>query len=219
MPVANAQVLYQNGSIRCGNVTIIRQLEHKPILVIASGNIQKVTEITLMLEAAGVEVQAKSEGLEIEETGHNYAANARLKAETVASISGHWALADDSGIEVDALDGRPGLYSARYASTDSGRISKLLQELGNHPYRSASFVSCMALANSLGQTVLESDGICKGSILLEPQGQGTGFDSIFFVREANSSYAQMTQHQRSRLGSRGKAARRMAPKLRQLLQL
>ena len=106
------------------------------MLVIASGNPHKVAEIGAMLAALELEVRAQPRGLEIEETGDSYAANARLKAEAVASLTGQWALADDSGLEVDALDGAPGVLSARYAPTDHERIHRLLKELGASPYRS-----------------------------------------------------------------------------------
>ena len=86
-----------------------------PRLVIASGNSHKVSEIADMLALVGVQVIPQPKDLEVEETGQTYAENARLKAETVARLCGTWALADDSGLEVDALGGRPGLYSARYA--------------------------------------------------------------------------------------------------------
>ena len=99
-----------------------------PVLVIASGNRHKVAEIGAMLAAVDLEVRQQPDGLEIEETGLTYAENARLKAEAVASLTGQWALADDSGLEVDALDGAPGIYSARYAPTDPERIARLLQD-------------------------------------------------------------------------------------------
>jgi XTP/dITP diphosphohydrolase len=190
-----------------------------PTLVIASGNPHKVAEIAGMLDAAGVRVAGQPRDLEIEETGETYLANARLKAEIVASLTGCWALADDSGIEVDVLDGRPGLYSARYAPTDHERIHRLLHELGDSLYRGASFVSAMALANPEGITVAESEGICRGLVLRAPQGHGPGYDPIFYVREAAASFAQLTPHQKSHFGSRGRAARAMAPQLRVCLGL
>ena len=121
-----------------------------PVLVIASGNVHKVAEITAMLDAVELQVRRQPEGLEIEETGSTYLENARLKATEVARLTGQWALADDSGLEVDALGGEPGLYSARYASTDPERIARLLRELGDSPYRSASFNSAMVLASPDG---------------------------------------------------------------------
>jgi len=190
-----------------------------PTLVIASGNPHKVEEIARMLDAAGLRVAGQPRDLEIEETGDTYLANARLKAETVAALTGCWALADDSGIEVDALDGRPGLYSARYAPTDHERIHRLLHELGDSLYRGASFVSAMALANPEGITVAESEGLCRGLVLPAPQGHGPGYDPIFYVREAGASYAQLNEYQKSRFGSRGRAARAMGPQLRVCLGL
>jgi XTP/dITP diphosphohydrolase len=195
----------------------IPALRSKPVLVIASGNPHKVAEITAMLAMVDVDVRQQPEGLEIEETGTTYLANARLKAEAVASLTGEWTLADDSGVEVDALGGRPGIYSARYAGSDPEKIQRLLGELGDCPYRGARFISAMALADPAGHTVLEAEGICYGTILLEPQGDGPGYDPIFHVREAASTYAEMSPHLKNRLGSRGKAARAMAPCLKQLL--
>lgn len=191
----------------------------RPRLVIASGNPRKVAEIGAMLAVVDLEVLAKPVGLEIEETGATYADNARLKAETVARLTGEWALADDSGLEVDALDGRPGLHSARYAPTDHERIHRLLRDIADSLYRGAGFVSAMALADPTGRIVAESQGLCRGLILRAPDGHGSGYDSIFWVREAGCSYARMGEHQKSRLGSRGKAARALAPALRRCLGL
>ena len=188
-----------------------------PVLVIASSNRWKVAEIGAMLDAVALEVRPQPDGLEIEETGLTYRENARLKAETVARLTGQWALGDDSGLEVDALGGAPGLYSARYAPTDHERIHRLLHALGPTPYRSASFNSAMALADPSGTTVLEAEGICRGEILTAPQGHGGGYDPIFWVREAGLSYAELPEHLRHKLGSRGKAARTMAPGLRHWL--
>ena len=190
-----------------------------PELVIASGNPHKVAEISAMLDVIDLQVRQQPDGLEIEETGSTYLENARLKAETVARLTGTWALADDSGIEVDALDGAPGIYSARYAPTDHERIDRLLKELGDSLYRGASFHSAMALADPSGTIRAEAEGICRGLILREPQGHGPGYDSLFHVREAGSSYAVMGAHLKAKLGSRGKAARQLAPELRRLLQI
>ena len=194
-----------------------RRGEHRPRLVIASGNPHKVAEISAMLETVEIAVVQQPRGLEIEETGHTYADNARLKASTVAGLTGEWSLADDSGLEVDSLGGRPGVLSARYAPTDPERIHRLLRELDDSLYRGGRFVSAMALADPTGTIRLEGCGICHGTILRDPQGSGGGYDPIFWVREAGCSYAQMPEHLKAKLGSRGKAARELAPGLRQLL--
>ncbi len=190
-----------------------------PILVIASGNPHKVAEISAMLELVELEVRPQPPGLEIEETGATYLDNARLKAEAVARLTGQWALADDSGIEVDALGGAPGIYSARYAPTDHERIHRLLKELDDSLYRGASFRTAMVLADPSGSTRAEAEGLCRGQILRAAQGHGPGYDSLFYVREAGCSYAQMGPHLKIKLGSRGKAARQLAPQLRQWLDL
>ena len=190
-----------------------------PVLVIASGNPHKVAELEAMLAVVELEVRQQPQGLEIEETGLTYAENARLKARTVASLTGQWALGDDSGLEVDALGGAPGLYSARYAPTDHERIHRLLKELGDSLYRGGRFISAMALADPSGSIVVEAEGVCHGLILRQPLGHGAGYDPIFYVREAGTSYACMGEHLRSRLGSRGKAARALAPGLRRALRI
>ena len=187
--------------------------------MIASGNPYKVAEIRSMLDSVDLEVRQQPDGLEIEETGLTYLDNARLKAETVARLTGCWALADDSGLEVDALGGAPGLFSARYAPTDHERIHRLLRELGSTPYRSASFNSAMALADPRGVIQAESQGICRGEILTTAVGHGGGYDPIFWVREAGMTYAQMPQHLKDKIGSRGKAARALAAELRGLLAI
>ena len=191
----------------------------RPVLVIASGNPHKVAEIGAMLDAVDLDLRQQPKGLEIEETGSTYLANACLKAEAVAQLTGQWALADDSGLEVDALAGAPGVFSARYAPTDHERIHRLLHELGTSPYRSASFNSAMALADPSGQVVLQAQGICRGEILQRAEGPGGGYDPIFWVREAGMTYGSMPQHLKLKLGSRGKAARQMAPGLKAALGL
>jgi XTP/dITP diphosphohydrolase len=185
-----------------------------PVLVIASTNPAKLRELEHLFDPLDLELRPMPADLVIEETGSSYAANARLKASTVARLCGCWSLGDDSGLEVDALDGAPGLYSARWAADDAARCSRLLEALADHPYRSARFRSAVALAAPDGSIRLESDGECRGEILRAPRGQGRGYDSLFWVREAGCTHAAMTDEQRSRLGSRGKALRRIADALR-----
>ena len=193
-------------------------MERSPdLLIIASGNPAKVAEIRSMLDATTLQVRQQPDGLDIEETGSTYLENARLKATEVARLSGHWALADDSGIAVDSLGGAPGIYSARYGSSDDERIKRLLEELGDSPYRSGSFNSAVAVADPTGAIQLEAEGICRGEILMEPRGHGFGYDSVFWVREAGCTYAELTPHQLSKLGSRGKAIRQIATAMRRLL--
>ena len=193
----------------------------RKVLVIASGNAGKLREFTALLATAGpeldLEVRSQPQGLEVEETGDSFAANARLKAEAVARITGHWALADDSGLSVDALGGAPGIHSARYASTDPERITRLLQALEGESNRGARFTAALALADPSGQTVLEVEGICTGEILKAPCGEGGfGYDPVFLVPETGLSFAQMTPELKRRVGHRGRALEALLPPLQRL---
>ncbi len=193
----------------------------RKVLVIASGNAGKLREFTALLATAGpeldLEVRSQPQGLEVEETGDSFAANARLKAEAVARITGHWALADDSGLSVDALGGAPGIHSARYAPTDPERITRLLEALAGEPNRGARFTAALALADPSGQTVLEVEGVCTGEILNAPCGEGGfGYDPVFLVPETGLSFAQMTPELKRRVGHRGRALEALLPPLQRL---
>ncbi|MFZ9172416.1 RdgB/HAM1 family non-canonical purine NTP pyrophosphatase [Vulcanococcus sp.] len=192
-------------------------------LVIASGNAGKVREFGKLLADLGLEIQPQPAGLEVEETGSTFAENARLKAEAVARATGCWALADDSGLSVDALGGAPGVHSARYADTDGGRIERLLQELAaagaqTAEARRAHFTAALALANPQGDVVLEVEGLCPGQILEAPRGEGGfGYDPVFFVPEAGLTFAEMPHSQKADLGHRGRAFAALKPQLSELL--
>ena len=186
-------------------------------LTIASGNPRKVAEIEEMLGPLPLNVLRQPADLEVEETGATYLENALLKASAAAQLTGNWALADDSGLEVDALDGAPGLYTARLAPTDDEKIFALLRSMADQPYRSARFRSAMVLCSPDGASIASSEGICWGELLQSPAYPGGGLESLFWLRETRCSYGEMTSAQLSRLGSRGKAAREMAPRLRQQL--
>ena len=192
-------------------------------LVIASGNAGKVREFGELLAELNLAVQPQPDGFEVEETGSTFAGNARLKAVAAARATGCWAVADDSGLSVDALGGAPGIHSARYADSDSARIERLLRELseaGAHDpaTRSASFTAALALANPQGEVVLEVEGLCPGQILTERRGEGGfGYDPVFFVPEAGLSFAEMPHSQKATLGHRGRAFAALKPKLRELL--
>lgn len=192
--------------------------EDRPVLVIASGNAGKVREFGHLLADLGLEIRPQPEGLEVEETGTTFAANARLKAAAVARATGCWALADDSGLSVQALGGAPGVHSARYAKSDAERIARLLRELAGASDRSARFTAALAVADPSGAIRLEVEGICEGLILEETRGSGGfGYDPVFFVPEAGLTYAEMDKGLKGRIGHRGKAFALLAPQLQTLL--
>ena len=186
--------------------------------MIASGNAGKVREFGHLLADLHLEIRPQPEGLEVEETGTTFAANARLKAEAVARATGCWALADDSGLSVSALGGAPGVHSARYAGSDEARIARLLHELAGASDRSAQFTAALAVADPSGTIRLEVEGVCPGEILEERRGTGGfGYDPVFFVPEAGLTYAEMDRALKGRIGHRGQAFALLAPRLRQLL--
>jgi XTP/dITP diphosphohydrolase len=163
------------------------------LLVVATGNPGKLREMQAYLSDSGWELTLKPEDLDIEETGDTFAANACLKASQVAKATGNWAIADDSGLQVNALNGAPGVYSARYGKTDAERIARLLRELGDEVQRQAQFVCAVAIARPDGAIALQSEGVCPGEILHTPRGNGGfGYDPIFYVPEKQMTFAEMT---------------------------
>ncbi len=185
----------------------------KPLLIIASGNPRKVAEIEAMLGPLPLETKRQPEDLEVQETGSTYLENALLKAQAAAKITNSWTIADDSGLEVDALNGDPGIYSARYEKNNEQKLKKLLLALGESPYRSARFHSSMVLCDPTGIPITTAEGICWGEILKAPAYPNGEFESIFWVKEAQCTYGELNQEQLTKLGSRGKAARNIAPYL------
>lgn len=176
---------------------------------LASGNAKKLTELReLFAEDAGVfHFAPPPVPLEVEETGTTFAENALLKARAGVAAFGTPCLADDSGLVVDALDGRPGVYSARYADTDDARIAKLLGEMAGVPaaQRTAAFVCAIALAFPDGR-VIAVEGRCPGVIGEKPLGHtGFGYDPVFLVPELGITFAMMPAALKNSLSHRGLA--------------
>ena len=187
-------------------------------LVIASSNPGKIHEFQNLLRALPLNVRPQPESLEVEETGSTFAANAQLKAKTVACVTGEWALADDSGLSVDALDGAPGVHSARYANSDPERIQRLLNALQNCSEREAHFCAALCIAAPDGRVLLEVEGRCQGRITTAPRGdQGFGYDPIFEVKDTGLTFAEMALAEKKQHGHRGRAFTALEPKLRKLL--
>jgi XTP/dITP diphosphohydrolase len=188
-----------------------------PTVVVATGNPGKLKEMQAYLGDLDWDLQLKPDALDIDETGITFLENARLKASEVAKALGQWAIADDSGLEVDALDGAPGLYSARYAESDQARIERVLRELEGQPNRGAQFVCALALARPNGTIALETLGICRGEILTAPKGDGGfGYDPIFYVPELGRSFAELSSTEKEIHSHRGVAFRQWMPDLKAL---
>lgn len=196
------------------------------ILVLATHNTHKVEEIRALLEGLPIDVLGTDsfpDAPEPEETGETFAENAQIKATAIAQATGHYALADDSGICIDALDGRPGVYSARWAGPGSGAkewIAKTLTELQGVPdaERTARYVCVCALAAPDGTILHETEGTFEGSITHAPRGSGGfGYDPIFLLHDGtNRTSAELTAEEKNLLSHRGKAVRAMRPFLESL---
>lgn len=187
------------------------------VLVVATGNPGKLKEMQAHLAGLDWDLALKPDALEIEETGATFAENAYLKASHVAKATGEWAIADDSGLEVDALDGAPGVYSARYGTTDADRIERLLNELGNELNREARFKCVVAIARPDGTIALEAEGVCPGRILHSPRGNGGfGYDPIFYAPAQRLTFAEMSGEQKRVLSHRGRAFQALLPQLKTL---
>ena len=186
-------------------------------LIVATSNPGKLQEMSEYLTGLDWQLELKPQELEIAETGTTFMANARLKASEVAKALGEWAIADDSGLAVDALNGSPGIYSARYGKTDTERITRLLTALGDNPQRQAQFICAIAIARPDGTIALETEGVCPGEILTETLGEGGfGYDPIFYVPELQQTFAQMTSETKNQVSHRGKAFAQLLPELAKL---
>ncbi|MEX2534335.1 MAG: RdgB/HAM1 family non-canonical purine NTP pyrophosphatase [Trueperaceae bacterium] len=184
----------------------------KRCLVLATRNAGKIAELRLALAHLDLELASAVElglGEGPVEHGHTYEENALIKAAHAAHATGIPALSDDSGLEVDALAGAPGIYSSRFggALSDGERIAHLLQKLRNVPEeaRGAAFVSVLVLARPTGQ-VKSFNGVCRGRILLGPRGEGGhGYDPIFWSSDLHKTFAEVSAKEKESVSHRGRA--------------
>jgi XTP/dITP diphosphohydrolase len=183
-------------------------------LLIATGNAGKVREVLPHLDGLPLRARSLAEfsGVtEVEETGSTFAENAALKATAYAAQTGLWTLADDSGLEVDALGGDPGIFSARYGGTgasDGERITRLLTELSRtgDSERRARFVCVIAIADPDARLLNTSTGICEGSIALAQRGEGGfGYDPVFIPDGYQASFGELSPEIKRRISHRARA--------------
>ncbi len=195
-------------------------------LVLASRNAGKVAELKRLLDELDVEVLSLSdypEAPHIVEDGATFEENAGKKAVGIAQFTGLHAVADDSGLCVDALGGRPGIYSARYAGRGAGGselCKKLLREMRRFPdeKRTAHFECRIVLAGPDGEVVLSTEGICCGAITRQMRGgRGFGYDPVFLHPPSGKTFAQMNSEEKNRHSHRGEAMRKLREELRKLL--
>lgn len=197
-----------------------------PRLLVATNNAGKLAEYRALLDGCGWELVTPAElglRLDVEETGTDYATNARIKAEAFARAGGLLTLADDSGLEVDALEGRPGPLSARYAGasqTDEEGYRLLLSQMEGAPpeQRAARFRCVIAIASPAGD-VRFTEGECPGVIATAPRGDnGFGYDPVFYLPEFGRTMAELTFEEKNRISHRAAAARKACDLLKEMLR-
>ncbi len=184
-------------------------------LLVATKNNGKVAELKNLLSDFPVRLRSLDEfadAADIEETGKTFKENAVLKAQGYALQTGLWSLADDSGLEVEALEGAPGIFSARYAgenATDRENIDKLLHELFKIQDKEnfARFVCAMAISDEKGEIKFVAEGVCNGRMSLEPRGNnGFGYDSIFIPAGFNETFGELSSEIKQQISHRAKAS-------------
>ena len=185
-------------------------------LVIATRNMGKLEEFKVLMKELPIEIKCLADFDEVEEpaeTGRTFAANARMKAQYYAKKLGEPCIADDSGLEVQALDGAPGVRSARYAgekATDAENNEKLLNIMKFQVKRTCRFRCALAVALPNGKVLNEVDGICEGMLLHAPLGEGGfGYDPLFWSTELHKGMAEASMQEKNKISHRGKAIRKL----------
>ena len=195
-------------------------------LVLGTHNAKKLIELRLLLPADQIQLSSLADidgAIDVDETGDTFTANAALKATEQAKHLGRWVLAEDSGLTVDALDGQPGVYSARYAGKhgdDEANNDKLLAELEGVPTdrRSAQFNSYLCLSDPTGQVRIEEHGVCCGRIATRRSGSGGfGYDPLFIIREYHRTFGDLDLAVKRAISHRSRALRKFVPRLLQLI--
>jgi len=197
-----------------------------PTVVLSSRNAKKSREIRDLLTPVGIPLQSVAEfpeAHEVEETGTTFAENAALKATQIARVLKCWTIGEDSGLRVDALQGAPGVYSARYSdpgATDERNNAKLIAALASVPpeKRGAEYVCHVAVADPTGVVRLSFESTCRGRIIDAAGGvNGFGYDPYFLVREYHQTFGELSHLVKQQLSHRARAFRRLIPELVRLL--
>ena len=183
-------------------------------LYLASKNQGKIQEYKKLLLDVNCQLLLQPESIEVEENGNTFRENAIKKACEVSKKTGNYAIADDSGICIDALDGEPGIYSSRYAENDQRRIERVLKELDGEKNRCAFFIANVCVCCPSGDLILESEAKCFGNIIEKPRGNsGFGYDPIFEEVSSRLTFAEMNNELKDECSHRGKALKKIIPQL------
>ncbi len=183
-------------------------------LFLASKNKGKIEEYKKLLAKVNCKLLLQPESLEVEEDGLTFRDNAIKKASEVSRKTNNFSIADDSGICITALDGKPGIYSSRYAENDQKRIERVLKELDGVQNRSAFFIANICVCSPDGEVIIESEAKCHGNIILNPRGKsGFGYDPIFEESSTRLTFAEMNNDIKDSCSHRGKALKKIIPDL------
>jgi len=183
-------------------------------LYLASKNKGKIEEYKKLLVGVNCKLLLQPESLEVEEDGLTFRDNAIKKASEVSRITNNFSIADDSGICIEALGGKPGIYSSRYAENDQKRIERVLRELNGVQNRSAFFIANICVCSPNGDVIIESEAKCHGNIILNPRGKsGFGYDPIFEESSTRLTFAEMNNDIKDSCSHRGKALKKIIPDL------
>ena len=179
-------------------------------IVLASSNPHKVKEINAIVQATyknvDIEFILPPEGFDPIEDGETFEENSLIKAREAWKLGKTWTLADDSGLCIDALNGAPGIHSARYADTPQARIDRVLLEMRGKENRSARFKCCMTLLNPEGEVAFSYTGICEGAIVESQRGiNGFGYDPIFLLSNSDKTLAELSEDDKNLVSHRFKA--------------
>ena len=186
-------------------------------IVLASSNEHKVKEINAIIEGYDFEFILPPAGFDPIENGKTFEENSLIKAKEAWNLSKTWTLADDSGLCIDALDGAPGIHSARYAETPQKRIDRVLKEMNGKTNRSARFKCCMTLINPKGDVEFSYTGVCEGSIVESQRGiNGFGYDPIFLINGSNRTMAELSDEEKNRISHRSIALNKILEYLKNM---
>ena len=186
----------------------------KKLLYLASKNLGKISEYQKLLSDINCQLALQPDSIDVVETGKTFRENAAKKACEVSKKLNNYAIADDSGLCIDALNGSPGIYSSRYADNDKDRIKRVLSELEGVHDRNAYFLANVCLATPDGEIILDIEEKCFGKILSSTRGgNGFGYDPIFEEFSSRLTFAEMPSSIKDNMSHRGKAVAKLIPEL------
>ena len=189
----------------------------KKLLYLASKNLGKISEYQKLLSGVNCQLALQPDSIDVVETGKTFRENAVKKACEVSKKLNNYAIADDSGLCIEALNGSPGIYSSRYADNDKDRIKRVLSELEGVHDRNAYFLANVCLATPDGEIILDIEEKCFGTILTGTRGtNGFGYDPIFEEFSSRLTFAEMSNDIKDSLSHRGKALAKLIPELKKI---